>query len=103
MELLAPKAVISALFLGLLAPARPKKQAIAMETIACSHICIEKHSVYSYLEEILHRPVVFYLIKDGGSMKVTIMMKVFLFFNNGPGSIAGGRLVPFCGDVLTFS
>ena len=41
MELLAPEAVILALFLGLLAPARPKHQAIAMETIACSHMCIE--------------------------------------------------------------
>ena len=45
MEWLAPKVTISALFLGLWAPARPKHQAIAMETIACSYMCIEKHSV----------------------------------------------------------
>ena len=35
MELLAPKATILALVLGLLAPARPKQQAISMETLAC--------------------------------------------------------------------
>ena len=41
MESLAPEAAILALFLGFLAPARPKHQAITMETIACSHMCIE--------------------------------------------------------------
>ena len=47
MELLASKAIILALFLGLLASARPKHQAIAMETIACSHVH-RKHSAEAW-------------------------------------------------------
>ena len=38
---LTSKTIILTLFLGLLAPTRPKHQAIVMETIACSHMCIE--------------------------------------------------------------
>ena len=44
MELLAPAGAILALFLGPLAPARPKHEAIAIETTARAPAGIGKHS-----------------------------------------------------------